>query len=229
MTKLSKKSIIFGLTLIFSIGFWIPTGTAADMASRSALLTIDVANDMMDEKGIFGSFGTAAYAKKHNTAANIAKAIGIAEQKNIPIIRIWIEYEEGMPEVYCTKTGQFRKIADKMGHFFVKGTWGAEPFSGLEPKEGQYQVFKERMNGFFNSNLDSILRGLGINTLIVTGVTARGCVSSTLVGAADRDYEVVALKDCIAGGSEEICTFLFEKVWPFWKINVTTLDAYFGN
>jgi len=54
-------------------------------------------------------------------------------------------------------------------------------------------------------------------------------VSSTLVGAADRDYEVVALKDCIAGGSEEICTFLFEKVWPFWKINVTTLDAYFGN
>jgi len=85
------------------------------------------------------------------------------------------------------------------------------------------------MSAFYGTNLESILRGLGVNTLIVTGVTARGCLNATLVGAADRDYNIVALRDCIAGGNEEICNFLFDKVWPFWKIRVVKLSEYFGN
>jgi len=232
MKKYKKISVGFVIAIIAIVALFIgfvPSALATDNHSKTALLTIDVGNDMMDEKGVFGSFGTGTYAKKHGVAANIAKAIKIAEKKNIPIIRVWIEYEPGMPEVYCSKTGQFRKIADKMGNFFVKGTWGAEPFPGLEVKKGQIQVFKERMSAFYGTNLESILRGLGVNTLIVTGVTARGCLNATLVGAADRDYNIVALRDCIAGGNEEICNFLFDKVWPFWKIRVVKLSEYFGN
>ena len=232
MEKHKRISVGFAVTMItiaaLIFGF-APSVLATDDYSKTALITIDVGNDMMDEKGVFGSFGTGAYAKKHGVAANIAKAIEIAEKKNIPIIRVWIEYEPGMPEVYCSKGGQFRQIADKMGMFFVKGTWGAEPFPGLEVKEGQIQVFKERMNAFYGTNLESILRGLGVNTLIVTGVTARGCLNATLVGAADRDYTVVALRDCIAGGNEEICNFLFDKVWPFWKVKVVKSTEYFSN
>lgn len=222
------KRITLALVFAGAIALAPTLAKATEKFPRTALLTIDVGNDMMAEKGVFGSFGTAAYVKEHGIAQNIAKAIRFAEQNKIPVIRVWIEYEPGMPEVFVTKTGQFRKIADKMGHFFVKGTWGAEPFPGLEVKEGQIQVFKERMNAFFGTNLDSILKGLDLNTLIVTGVTARGCVNGTLVGAADRDYDVIALRDCIGGASEEICNFLFDKVWPFWKIKVLTLTECFG-
>ena len=225
--RISGVWLVTVTTIVALVLAFAPVILAADKYSKTALLTIDVGNDMMDEKGVFGSFGTGTYAKKHGVAANIAQAIEIAEKKNIPVIRVWIEYEPGMPEVYCSKTGQFRKIADKMGKFFVKGTWGAEPFPGLEVKEGQIQVFKERMSAFYGTNLESILKGLGVNTLIVTGVTARGCLNATLVGAADRDYNIIALRDCIAGGNEEICNFLFEKVWPFWKVKVTTLAEYF--
>jgi len=129
MKKYKKISVGFVIAIIAIVALFIgfvPSALATDNHSKTALLTIDVGNDMMDEKGVFGSFGTGTYAKKHGVAANIAKAIKIAEKKNIPIIRVWIEYEPGMPEVYCSKTGQFRKIADKMGNFFVKGTWGAE-------------------------------------------------------------------------------------------------------
>jgi len=220
-------SFVIAIIALF-LGF-ASVAFASDNYSRTALLVIDVGNDMMHEKGVFGSFGTAAYAKKYGIAANIAKAIEIAEKKNMPVIRVWIEYETGMPEVYCSETGQFRKIADKMGKFFVKGTWGAKPFAGLEPKEGQLQVFKKRMNAFYGTNLESILRGWGVNTLLIAGVTAEGCVASTLVGAADRDYNIVALRDCIAGGSEEVCNFMFDKVFPFWKVRVIKLREYFDN
>lgn len=52
--------------------------------------------------------------------------------------------------------------------------------------------------GFFETELDDVLRGLGANYLLVTGCTTSVCVESTVRDAMIRDYSCIVLEDCTA-------------------------------
>jgi ureidoacrylate peracid hydrolase len=212
-------------TLIFSSAF------AAEVKKinlgNPALLVIDVANDVCHEKGALAKLGAWKYGKEHGTFENIAQAIKLAKKKNIPIIRIWIDYQPGMPDV--PKRGFFNIARMKFGKAFVEHTWGAKPLAGLEPGEGQLEVIKKRFNSFHNTNLKPLLEALGVDTLIITGVSCHMCVNGTIVGAVDEDYNIIALHDAIAGPSEGLCNFLFTKLWPQWAVRVVTVSEALGN
>ena len=68
----------------------------------------------------------------------------------------------------------------------------------LSPDPDDVIVSKHRFSGFFESELDDVLRGLGANSLIVTGCTTSVCVESTVRDAMFRDYRCVVLEDCSA-------------------------------
>jgi ureidoacrylate peracid hydrolase len=59
-------------------------------------------------------------------------------------------------------------------------------------------VPKHRYSGFFETQLDSVLRGLGVRNLVVTGCTTSVCVESTVRDAMFRDYRCIVLEDCTA-------------------------------
>jgi ureidoacrylate peracid hydrolase len=59
-------------------------------------------------------------------------------------------------------------------------------------------VAKHRYSGFFETDLDTQLRGLGITSLVFTGCTTSVCVESTLRDAFYRDYRCLLLTDCCA-------------------------------
>jgi ureidoacrylate peracid hydrolase len=59
-------------------------------------------------------------------------------------------------------------------------------------------VSKHRYSGFFETELDDVLRGLGAKYLLVTGCTTSVCVESTVRDAAFRDYSCIVLEDCTA-------------------------------
>ena len=61
------------------------------------------------------------------------------------------------------------------------------------------------MSGFFDTPLDSILRNLGVTTLLFGGVNADQCVLATLTDAACIGYDVVLLADCAATTSPSYC------------------------
>ena len=67
-----------------------------------------------------------------------------------------------------------------------------------------------------------------IDTLLITGVTCSKCVNCTIVGAVDRDYNIIALRDAMAGYTDEECEIMFTKVWPGYRVKVVTVDEALG-
>lgn len=65
----------------------------------------------------------------------------------------------------------------------------------MEPKEGDYVIEKSRMSAFNGTQLDPLLRGLGIETIIVTGVWTNMAVEHTCRDGADNGYNVVIATD----------------------------------
>jgi nicotinamidase-related amidase/catechol 2,3-dioxygenase-like lactoylglutathione lyase family enzyme len=84
----------------------------------------------------------------------------------------------------------------------LAGTWDAEIVEELAPLAAvnpSYVVRKHRFGAFHETRLDMMLKMLGTRTLFVAGTTANACVETSIREAYLRDYDVVALEDCISG------------------------------
>lgn len=73
-----------------------------------------------------------------------------------------------------------------------------EIYPELAPEPEDVVVEKQTYNGFFNTELDTVLRGLGVSNVAITGVATHICNDSTMRGAFFRGYNVVAIEDCSA-------------------------------
>ena len=80
----------------------------------------------------------------------------------------------------------------------VRDTWNTAIIDELAPHAGDVVVAKHRYSGFFQTELDAVLRDHGITSLIFTGCTTSVCVESTLRDAFYRDYQCLLLTDCCA-------------------------------
>lgn len=78
----------------------------------------------------------------------------------------------------------------------VEGAPVAEIHPAIRPVEGEVVVNKRRYSAFFGTDLESILKGLGTQSLFVIGVNTNNCVMATCYAAQDRDYQVFVLEDC---------------------------------
>ena len=67
-----------------------------------------------------------------------------------------------------------------------KDSWAAEVVQELQPEAADIRIDKYRMSGFWDTPLDSILRNLGVTTLLFGGVNADQCVLCTLQDASPR-------------------------------------------
>jgi ureidoacrylate peracid hydrolase len=80
----------------------------------------------------------------------------------------------------------------------VDDTPGVDIYPELAPLPGEHVVKKHRYSGFFGTDLDTILRGWGVDTVIVSGTTTENCCHATARDAMFRDYRVVFLSDATA-------------------------------
>jgi ureidoacrylate peracid hydrolase len=78
----------------------------------------------------------------------------------------------------------------------IRDTWNTNVLNELTPQADDTVIYKHRYSGFFETNLDAILRQMGAKYLIVTGCTTSVCVESTIRDAMYRDYACVLLEDC---------------------------------
>ncbi|HWF55396.1 MAG TPA: cysteine hydrolase [Solirubrobacteraceae bacterium] len=84
----------------------------------------------------------------------------------------------------------------------------------VAPRDGDIIVRKTRVGPFLTTDLDQQLRGNGIDTVILAGISTSGVVLSTVRDAADRDYRVIVLADGCADPDAEVHTFLTERIFP---------------
>jgi ureidoacrylate peracid hydrolase len=90
----------------------------------------------------------------------------------------------------------FPPIMD-LGHC-IDGSWDAEVIEQLKPEADDYIVKKHRFSAFYNTHLEDMLRGLGIEILVVTGIATNVCVESTIRDAFYRDYNVFVPREATA-------------------------------
>lgn len=72
------------------------------------------------------------------------------------------------------------------------------------PREGDYVVMKPRFSAFFHTELDLILRRLGVDTVILTGTTTPNCIRTSLYDAISLEYNAVVISDCTSSVSADI-------------------------
>lgn len=166
--------------------------------SRTALLVIDMQNAFCHPEGTLGVSGV-----------NVAPAEAIVEP-----IRSLVEgcRAAGIPVLWSQQVhfpadaGRARKrlpshTQKRARVSALAGTWDMEIVDGLQELAAAepHLVFrKHRFGCFYETRLDAALRMLGTEAMLVCGATANACVETTLREAYLRDYDVVAVTDCIA-------------------------------
>jgi nicotinamidase-related amidase len=162
--------------------------------TRSAFLLIDMEYGFLSPDSIHFVKGAM------ETVPACRRAIQIARAKQIPLFFIKRHYRADGSDVESTRYESWVKG----GRGMRPGSWGAGEPEGLSPQTGDYAIIKHRYSAFFQTELDLILRRLGVRTVILAGTTTPHCIRATCYDANSLDYNVVVLSDCTSSQTEEI-------------------------
>jgi nicotinamidase-related amidase/catechol 2,3-dioxygenase-like lactoylglutathione lyase family enzyme len=165
--------------------------------ARTALLVVDMQNAFVHPEGTLGASGVdvgpaLATIAPHRRLIEGCRAAGLPViwtlQVHLP--RDARRARKRLPS-HTSKRRQVSALA---------GTWDARLVDELAPlaDDPTLVVVKHRFGAFYETRLDALLGMLGVEALLVTGVTANACVETSLREAYLRDYDVVAVTDCIA-------------------------------
>ena len=159
---------------------------------RTALIIQDMQNDVIIEGGAFADSGAPGHATSQNVVPNVIDLAAACRSAGVPVIHVWYIVEPG-----ATGLKQNAPLFEgvKEANALVRGSWGAAPAEGLEPQEGDHVVEKMRMNGFYETRLDILLRGLGADTILITGAWTNMSIEHTARHGADAGYTVVVASD----------------------------------
>ncbi|KFY14871.1 hypothetical protein V492_02359 [Pseudogymnoascus sp. VKM F-4246] len=95
----------------------------------------------------------------------------------------------------------------------------------IAPIDGDIVVVKHRVSAFAGTDLEVVLRSLGVQKLVLAGLSTSGAVLSTLRQGADLDYGLTVLRDLCFDTDEEVHRVLVEKLFPK-QAGVVTADEW---
>jgi ureidoacrylate peracid hydrolase len=177
--------------------------------SHTAVIVVDMQNDFGAEGGMFHRAGI-PIAGIQAAVAPTAQTVAVARGAGIQIIYLTMEFEADLSDAGDEDAPNFlihRRLGlgDPMqapdgseGRILIKHTWNTEILPALAPEDGDIVVSKHRFSGFFETELEAILKDRGITSLVFTGCTTSVCVDATLREAFFRDYRCLLLEDCTA-------------------------------
>lgn len=160
--------------------------------SRCALLVQEFQNDVASAGGAFESSGSARHCAEQGAIANVSALINACRSKNIPIIHIWFTVQPGTPEM-TMNTPLFQSLRESGG--LVNGSWGAAPVQQAEPTDQDFIVYKSRMSPWEGTNLETVLKACGRDTLINTGGWTNLSIEHTARTGADKGYQIIQPED----------------------------------
>jgi ureidoacrylate peracid hydrolase len=180
-----------------------PQAIEIDLA-RSALIVIDMQNDFCHPKGWFGQKGISVKPMR-KPIPMLAQLLPAWRAAGAPVV--WLNWGVRPDRLNLPPTVQFKgkrsaagvgyaeASPDDHGPSVVAGAWGAQVVDELAVEPIDITVFKHRLSGFWDNELDSLLRQSGIQTLLFAGVNTDRCVFSSLQDAGFLGYDCVLLTD----------------------------------
>ncbi|MFD8257442.1 cysteine hydrolase family protein [Streptomyces griseoluteus] len=153
----------------------------------------------------------------------LARAVAAARAAGVPVVYVAVGFRPGHPE--ARSSPMFGPLPDGA---FTDADPGAAIHPDVAPEPGESIVTKKRVSAFTGSDLDLVLRGGGIDHLVLTGLATSGVVLSTLRQAADLDYRLTVLADGCGDADPEVHRVLTEKVFPR-QAEVTSVDDWISS
>ena len=182
--------------------------------ARTALIVIDMQNDFCHRDGWLAHIGVDVAAARRPIAP-LSNLLPLLRRAAVPVI--WLNWgnrpdrlnlSPSLLHVY-NPTGEGIVLGDPLPANGAKvlefGSWAAAIVDELTVEPFDVHVAKYRMSGFQDTMLDSILRNLGVTTLLFAGVNADQCVMCTLQDANFLGYDCLLIEDCTATTSPDYC------------------------
>lgn len=163
----------------------------------TALVVIDMENAFIDP--------ASPLCIKHALATVPAcgRVIQKARERKIPVFFVNRVYRRNGSDVEFTRYQSWydgeRYLAPNS-----TGPLSIEVPVEFKPEKGDYTIVKPRFSAFFQTELDLILRRLGVKTLFLAGTTTPNCIRTTCYDGLSLDYNIVILEDCCSSNTEEI-------------------------
>ncbi|WEK05280.1 MAG: cysteine hydrolase [Candidatus Devosia phytovorans] len=162
---------------------------------RSALLVMDFQHEI-----VAGHDAAAAIA-------NTKMVLDAARKARVPVAYVVVGFRPGYPEVSANNKGfSAVKAAGRLVNPSV--------IDELAPIEGEPVVTKHRVGALYGTDLPVILSAFGANHLVLTGISTSGVILSTTRMAADMDFAVTILADCVGDNDPAVHDFLLTKILP---------------
>ena len=183
--------------------------------ARTAVVVVDMQNDFLHPDGWFPQAGVDP-APLLAVLPTIAAVCAGARAADVPVV--WVNWgvradraELSAPLLAKASAMGTRPVYGDAspagrGPIAVAGAWGSQVLDALAPQPQDLLVYKHRLSGFFDNELDSILRNRGIDTLIFVGVNTDRCVFSTLCDASFLGYGCLLVEDASATSSPAYVT-----------------------
>ncbi|MBT8445888.1 MAG: isochorismatase family protein [Gammaproteobacteria bacterium] len=165
---------------------------------KSALLVIDLQNGFCHEDGTLGQSGLDV-GRISAVIPTLRSVIEQCRAAGMPVL--WTLQEHFQTDRRRARKALQPHTAKRKGVVALAGTWDAAIVDELADlaDDPSLIIRKHRFGGFYETRLDIVLEQLGIQHLFVTGATTNACVETTVREAYLRDYDVIAIEDCIAG------------------------------
>ncbi|HNX16840.1 MAG TPA: isochorismatase family cysteine hydrolase [Methanoregula sp.] len=158
-----------------------------------ALLIIDMQNDFIREGAML------RVVQGRTVIPKIQSVLRHFRAKKLPVFHVLRVHRSDGADVEIT-----RKELFSTHPFAVEGTPGTKEVDELAPVPGEYVIRKTRMSAFIGTELDLVLRTLGVTGLVVTGVQTPNCIRTTVFDAIAYNYPVILVDDATGAQTEEI-------------------------
>lgn len=175
-------------------------------ARRSALLVMDFQHEIVD--------GHDAAAAIENTR----KVLDAARAAGMPVAYVVVGFRPGYPEVSANnKSFSAIKASGRLVDPRV--------IDALAPMPGEPVVVKHRVGALHGTDLPVILSAFDANHLVLTGISTSGVILSTTRMAADMDFAITILADCVGDSDPAVHDFLLTKILPR-QAEISSSDSF---
>lgn len=164
---------------------------------NTAVLVIDMQNGFCHPRGSISSLGAELPDLPAVVAAN-TELLAAARAARVPVIYTRHVFRPGLVDMPVRSAKLWPRDPEPL----VRGSWDADIIDELTPAAGDHVIDKNRYDAFLYTDLEVLLRALGVSRLLFAGILTNVCLETTVRAADQRDFDPYVASDCTTAYGE---------------------------